>query len=155
MSVAENATCLSQEGVSSLLQNPFVLAVICILAVPTFIWLVAYSIPQLYMTIRPVPDLKKRYDAKWALVTGGGSGIGKALCFKLASQGLNVVIVSLDDSFLKETVKELKAEYPELEFRPVGVNFSPGAKYMDAIIKATKDIDIPIVFNNAGKCPAA
>jgi short-subunit dehydrogenase len=147
---AENATCLSPEGAFSLLHNPFVLAVICSLAVPTFIWLVAYSIPQLYMAIRPVPDLKKRYDAQWALVTGGGSGIGKALCFKLASQGLNVVIVSLDDSYLKETVKELKAAYPELEFRPVGVNFSPGAKYMDAIIDATKDIDIPIVFNNAG-----
>jgi len=120
------------------------------LAVPTFIWLVAYSIPQLYMAIRPVPNLKKRYDATWSLVTGAGSGIGKALAFKLASQGLNVVLVSLDDDFLKATMKELKETYPDLEFRSVGVTFSPGIPYLEKIAEATKDLDINIVFNNAG-----
>lgn len=121
-----------------------------ILALPTAIWLVAYSLPQLYMALRPVPDLKKRYDATWALVTGAGSGIGKALAFKLASQGLNVVVVSLDDNFLAETMKELKATYPALEFRSVGVTFSPGVPYLDKIKEVTKDLDINIIFNNAG-----
>jgi short-subunit dehydrogenase len=121
-----------------------------VLAIPSAIWLVSYLLPQLFMAIRPVPDLKKKYNATWALVTGGGSGIGKALCFKLASQGLNVVVVSLDDEFLKQTIKELKEAYPKLEFRPVGVNFSPGQPYMENIIAATKDIDVNIIFNNAG-----
>lgn len=121
-----------------------------VLAIPTFIWLLAYLIPQMYMAIRPVPNLKKKYDATWALVTGAGSGIGKALAFKLASQGLNVVVVSLDDDYLKQTVKELKEHYPDLEFRSVGVTFSPGVPYLEKIIDATKDIDINIVFNNAG-----
>jgi len=102
------------------------------------------------MRLRPVPDLKQRYGAEWALVTGGGSGIGKALCFKLASQDLNVVIVSLDDEFLKETVKELKEKYPNIEFRPVGCMFSPGQDYMKKIKDATEDITIQIIFNNAG-----
>jgi len=80
-----------------------------ILALPTTIYLLAYTIPQLYITyLAPVPDLKRRYDASWALVTGGGSGIGKSLCFALARQELNVVVVSLDDQCLKDTVKELK-----------------------------------------------
>jgi short-subunit dehydrogenase len=121
-----------------------------VLALPTVIWLVAYLLPQLYMTVRPVPDLKKRYDAKWALVTGAGSGIGKALAFKLASQGLNVVVVSLDDACLKNTMKELKETYPDLEFRSIGCTFSPGVNYMEKIINVTKDIEIPIIFNNAG-----
>lgn len=121
-----------------------------VLALPTLVWLVAYSIPQIYMAIRPVPDLKKRYDAKWALVTGSGTGIGKAIAFKLASQGLNVVLVSLDDDFLKTTMKEIKGEYPDLEFRSVGVTFSPGIPYLDKIKEATKDIDVTVVFNNAG-----
>lgn len=119
-------------------------------AIPTFFWLIAYLIPQLFMAFRPVPDLAKKYNAEWALVTGGGSGIGKALCFKLASQGLNVVVVSLDDDFLKQTCKELKDTFPKQQFRAVGVTFSPGVNYMDKLKEATKDIFIPIVFCNAG-----
>ena len=102
------------------------------------------------MALRPVPNLKTKYNASWACVTGGGSGIGKALCFKLASQGLNVVVVTLDDDYLKQTMKELQTTYPNLSFRAVAVNFSPGQPYMEKIIEATKDIDVPIVFNNAG-----
>ena len=102
------------------------------------------------MAFRPIPDLKKRYNASWSLVTGGGSGIGKALAFKLARQGLNVVIVSLDDDILKATMKQLKETFPKLEFRSVGVSFSPGVDYLKKIQEATKDIEIQIIFNNAG-----
>jgi short-subunit dehydrogenase len=123
---------------------------LCLFAFPTVFWIVVYAIPQLYMAFRPVPDLKKRYNADWALVTGGGSGIGKALAFKLAKQDLNVVVVSLDDDFLKETMKQLKETYPKLEFRSVGCSFSPGVDYLKQIQDATKDIEIPIIFNNAG-----
>jgi short-subunit dehydrogenase len=103
------------------------------------------------MIFRPVPDLKKKYNATWSLVTGGGSGIGKAIAFKLAKQGLNVVIVSLDDDMLKETMTQLKESYPDLEFRSVGVSFSPGIDYLKEIDAATQDLEcIPILFNNAG-----
>lgn len=145
----EESTCtVPPEGVSG--GSSFMVYVYMFFAFPTVFWLTAYLLPQLWMAYRPVPDLKKKYDAKWALVTGAGSGIGKALAFKLASQGLNVVIVSLDDDFLKETMKGLKENFPKQEFRSVGCNFSPGVKYMDQIVEATKDIDIPIIFNNAG-----
>lgn len=119
-------------------------------AFPTLFWIVMYLIPQLICVIRPVPDLKKRYNAEWALVTGGGSGIGKAIAFKLAKQGLNVVIVSLDDDILKETMKQLKEAYPKQEFKSVGCSFSPGVDYLKKIQDATKDLEIPIIFNNAG-----
>jgi len=122
------------------------------LAFPTVFWLVAYLIPQVYMsTIRAVPNLKDRYPgASWALVTGSGSGIGRALCFKLASQGLNVVLVSLDDDHLKATLSSLRGRYPESEFRSVGCDFAPGSDYLDKIRDATSDIDVRCVFNNAG-----
>lgn len=136
---AEPGTC---ENVAT--SSSFSIFLLSIFALPTIIWLLAYSIPQLYMAFRPVPNLKKRYNATWALVTGGGSGIGKALAFKLASQGLNVVVVSLAEPVLKQTMKELEAAYPDLEFRSVPCTFTPGTKYMDKIKNATRDITVQI-----------
>ncbi len=80
-------------------------------------------------------DLKKKYNAKWALVTGGGTGIGRALCFELARQGLNVVNVSLDDPHLKATTEELRKQFPNQEFRAIPAKFDHKTDYMPAIIK--------------------
>jgi NAD(P)-dependent dehydrogenase (short-subunit alcohol dehydrogenase family) len=80
-------------------------------------------------------DLKKKYKAEWALVTGGGTGIGKALSETLAKQGLNVVLVSLPDKFLEETVDELKKKYPNQKFIGVGTKFDHKTDYMTPIIE--------------------
>lgn len=143
-------SCPSPNVETSIWMSSYAVTMMYVFAFPTIFWLTMYLIPQIYMCVRPIPNLKERYDAKWAMVTGAGSGIGKALAFKLASQGLNVVLVSLDDHFLKGTMKELKETYPDLEFRSVGVTFSPGVNYLQQIEEATKDIEVKIVFNNAG-----
>lgn len=45
------------------------------------------SVPVLYADFFLGPqDLKKKYNAKWALVTGASSGIGRALAEKMAQQ---------------------------------------------------------------------
>lgn len=94
-------------------------------------------------------DLKVKYNAKWALVTGASSGIGRALSEKLAKQGINVVLVALKDQLLADVHKNLTAQYPKLEFRAVGVDLTQDT-YIDPIKEATKDIDISLLFNNAG-----
>ena len=39
---------------------------------------------NIYMKVMGPVDLRKKYKAEWALVTGAGSGIGKAIAFDLA-----------------------------------------------------------------------
>jgi hypothetical protein len=94
-------------------------------------------------------NLRKRYGADWAMVTGASSGIGLSLCHALAAQGLNIVLVAVPDKLLHEAAAQLRAAYPALEFRTVGVDLSrPG--YMDAISSTTRDICVQLLFNNAG-----
>jgi len=101
----------------------------------------------------PPQDLRRRYGAEWALVTGGSSGIGRSLCFRLAEQGLNVVVVALADDLLDKTAADLAAKFPERQFRKVPANLGkPG--YLEAIDRATKDLDVQVVFNNAGYMPS-
>ena len=94
-------------------------------------------------------DLKKKYNAKWALVTGAGTGIGKSIAETMAAQGLNVVLVSLPDKFLDETTAELKKNFPQLKFIAVPAKFDHKTDYMPAIIEVRSFINpkaLSIVF---------
>jgi short-subunit dehydrogenase len=121
-----------------------VLAILGLLSISTLVfpWLITF------LTHRP-QDLKKKYNAEWALVTGGSSGIGLSLCNKLAAQGLNIVMVAYPDDLLTKSAKELQQKYPKQEIRSVGVNLGKKG-YMEELKDATKDITIQLLFNNAG-----
>jgi len=107
-------------------------------------------LPALIHSFLKEQDLKKKYG-KWAVVTGASSGIGRAITEKLAKQGINVVLVALNDNLLKSFSEYIKTQYPNLQFRAVGVDLSTDESgYMDAIVKNTADIDVSILFNNAG-----
>lgn len=46
---------------------------------------------------------------KIAIVTGGGGGLGQALCHRLADEGCHVVVVDLNEESAKETADQIKA----------------------------------------------
>jgi short-subunit dehydrogenase len=71
---------------------------------------------------------------------------------KLAGQGINVVMVALEEPMLHDAHKELVARFPGVQFRKVGVDLSKSdsREYMDPIIEGTKDIKVSLLFNNAG-----
>ena len=69
---------------------------------------------------------------------------------KLIEQGINVVLVALPDKLLDDFYAEITEKHPTLQFRKVPANLSIADGYMPAIIEATKDIDVTLVFNNAG-----
>jgi short-subunit dehydrogenase len=120
-----------------------------VLAAIVFAVFGSYWIPKLVVSLMPTQDLKRKYDAQWALVTGSSSGIVKSLASRLASQGLNIVMVALNDRLLDDAVSELKTTFKSGQFIKVGVDLGvPG--YLDIIAEATKDLDVQIVFNNAG-----
>ena len=66
---------------------------------------------RLYST---APDQGPLFD-----VIVSDAGIGKAIAQKLAKQGLNVVLVALEDETLDATYDELSTEYPNVEIRKV------------------------------------
>ncbi len=71
-----------------------------VLAVIGFLCLATYYIPFIVAALLPVQNLRTKYGAKWALVTGGSGGIGKAICLRLASQGTRMTLLLLSLSLL-------------------------------------------------------
>lgn len=126
------------------------MAALIAMALPTFLWTVIYVSNNVYMLLMGPVNLKKKYDAKWALVTGAGTGIGRSLSFALAAQGLNIALVSLPDKHLNATRADLQKQFPNQEFRAIKATFDHKTDYMPEIIERTKDIDIQCIFNNAG-----
>ncbi len=112
--------------------------------------LLTYFLPTIVQFFLPVQNLKKKYSANWALVTGASSGIGKEIAIKCAGQGLNVILVALDDNLLGETYNDLRCRYPKRQFKKIGVNLGHEG-WIESI--DTGDIDVDnanLIFCNAG-----
>ncbi len=56
-----------------------------------------------------------RFTGRTAIVTGAGSGIGRATAVRLAREGATVVAADIS----AERLRELTAEFPDLDLRPV------------------------------------
>lgn len=67
-------------------------------------------------------------------------------------QGLNVVIAAVDDELLVKAAEDLREQFPECEFRAVGVNLSAAVPttYLSALDSALSDIEPSVIFLNAG-----
>lgn len=88
-------------------------------------------------------------DGKTALVTGGGSGMGKAAALQLAAQGVKVCLVDIDEEECEETKKEIEKNGGEAI---VGAADTAHGEQMENIFQRTVDEfgQLDIVFANAG-----
>ncbi|XP_077446328.1 (3R)-3-hydroxyacyl-CoA dehydrogenase isoform X2 [Stigmatopora argus] len=51
-----------------------------------------------------------RLVSRLAMVTGGGSGIGRAVCRRLASEGASVVVADVDEASARRTLQSLPSD---------------------------------------------
>lgn len=86
---------------------------------------------------------------KIAIVTGAGSGIGKAVSLLFAQQGANVCIMDLDEAGGTSTQQEIISSNGKSFFRKCNVSVQPEVK--DFVAEVTTQYGgVDILVNNAG-----
>ncbi|HEY4935340.1 MAG TPA: SDR family oxidoreductase [Puia sp.] len=85
---------------------------------------------------------------KTAIITGGGSGIGKAICVLFAQQGARVCLLDIDEKGSRETVEQINKEAGFAEFFVCAVDQETSVQN---VVQAIVSKQVPdILVNNAG-----
>lgn len=91
-----------------------------------------------------------RFQGKTAIVTGAGSGIGRAAAVRLAKEGANVALFDLKDDRTLEVEKELSS-IRQGSARAFDVDISNPERVEKSVLEAVEFFGgIDIVFANAG-----
>jgi NAD(P)-dependent dehydrogenase (short-subunit alcohol dehydrogenase family) len=90
-----------------------------------------------------------RLDGKVCLITGAGSGIGRASATLFAREGASVVVADVDDAGARKTVAAIRKSGGEASAEHVDVTDEAETVALAArVVKRFKRIDV--LFNNAG-----
>lgn len=92
-----------------------------------------------------------RFTGKSIIITGAGSGLGRATAVRLASEGARLALVDVSEQGLAATVDAIRAESASAETITVTADVSKEAdvqNYVDATVSAFGSVDG--FFNNAG-----
>ncbi|KAI9559621.1 hypothetical protein GHT06_013626 [Daphnia sinensis] len=94
-------------------------------------------------------NIKPRKLGKWAVITGATDGIGRAYAEELASNGLNIVLISRSRDKLQAVASAIECRY-HVETRIIDVDFTQGAEIYERIAKDISGLEIGILINNVG-----
>jgi len=90
-----------------------------------------------------------RSSAKIAIVTGGGSGIGRAVALALAHEGYAVIIAGRREDALKATVQETSGAPERMVAVPTDVRDPESVRALFSKVAQTFG-RVDLLFNNAG-----
>lgn len=118
---------------------------------PKVIKVLLLIVPVLLRDLMEVllPAKKKSINGQLALVTGGGNGLGRALCLRFAQEGCSVAVSDIDIVSARRTAEEVRARFGvKAEAFQVDVGNS------DSVTKMKEDIEstlgpVDILVNNA------
>ena len=89
------------------------------------------------------------FDGATAIVTGGASGIGRAVAEELAKRGCEVVLADLQIELAEEVALEIRVSGGKAEAAKIDVTDFPAMQHLvEETVKRTGRLDY--IFNNAG-----
>ncbi len=93
----------------------------------------------------------QEFRGKTAVVTGAGSGIGRALCLGFAAEGMNVAMADIDADALGEAAATVSTGSPSVEVMTCICDVSD-RKAVDALADSVFDRwgQVDVLCNNAG-----
>jgi len=91
-----------------------------------------------------------RVDGKVALVTGGGSGLGRAISVLLAREGARVAVTDIDEGTARETAAAINSDTPGAAIA-IRHDVTEAADWSVALEAATAEFGgLHVLVNNAG-----
>ncbi len=104
---------------------------------------------MLHRTQRLKEKPVNRFDGKTAIVTGGGGGIGSALCRHFAAEGAAVAVLDRDEGAAKAVAETLSAESSHA--LAIACDITERSSVDAAVERTVADLGpIDILVNNAG-----
>ncbi|XP_074309559.1 very-long-chain 3-oxoacyl-CoA reductase 1-like [Silene latifolia] len=126
---------------------------ICIIGFLSFTKQILKFIKWVWAMLIRSPKKLTNYGS-WALITGCTDGIGKALAFDLASDGLNLILIGRNPLKLEATSNEILQKHGKknIEIKIIVIDFTNiiGEEIEVKISEEIQGLDVGVLVNNVG-----